>query len=138
MLTKLFLGQSVMTASNTVKPHFSTWIAEWLKRGHEVIEDIFPLKKTHSLIKLLRVIGSQINNKDIVVFKRLRNIGADDRASHLDLSVSDDNELVAQQPCTQFYLIRNALLTASATNMSSANLLLNNNTVSLREQKIIL
>lgn len=101
MLTKLLLGQSVMTASNnTIKPHFSTWIAERLKHGHEVIEDILLLKKTHSLIKLLRVIGSQIHNKDIVVFKRLRNIGTDDRASLLGLSVSDDNELVAQQPCT--------------------------------------
>lgn len=100
MLTKLLLGQSLMTASNTVKPHFSTWIAERLKHGHEVIEDILLLKKTHSLIKLLRVIGSQIHNKDIVVFKRLRNIGTDDRASLLGLSVSDDNELVAQQPCT--------------------------------------
>lgn len=57
-LTKLSLGQSVMTVSITVKPHFSIGIAEWLKCGPEVIEDILQLKKSHSLIRLLRVLES--------------------------------------------------------------------------------
>jgi len=56
MLTKLFLGQSVMTVSNTGKPHFSIWIAEWLKHVPEVIEDMLQLKKSHSLIRLLRIV----------------------------------------------------------------------------------
>lgn len=50
-LTKLCLGQSVMTVSMPVKPHFSTGIAEWLKCGPEVTEDTFQLKKSLSLIK---------------------------------------------------------------------------------------
>lgn len=40
VLTKLSLGQSLMTASITVKPHFSTGIVEWLKCGPEVMWDI--------------------------------------------------------------------------------------------------
>lgn len=56
VLTKLSLGQSVMTASITVKPHFSTGIAEWLKCGPEVIWDIPQFKKSLSLIRLLRVL----------------------------------------------------------------------------------
>lgn len=56
VLTKLSLGQSVMTASITVKPHFSTGIAEWLKCGLEVIWDIPQFKKSHSLIRLLKVL----------------------------------------------------------------------------------
>lgn len=45
MLTKLPLGQSVMTASTTVKPHFSTGIPEWLKCGPEVMWEILQFKK---------------------------------------------------------------------------------------------
>lgn len=56
VLTKLCLGQSLMTASSTVKPHFSIGIAEWLKCGPEVIWDILQFKKFHSLIRLLRVL----------------------------------------------------------------------------------
>lgn len=104
MLTKLSLNQSVMTVSITVKPHFSTRIAERLKWGPEVIEDILQLKESHSSIRLLRVLKSLISYKDIILFKRLSNIVADDWACLLVLSVSDDNELVAQLPRTQFYL----------------------------------
>lgn len=50
-LTKLFLGQSVMTVSMTVKPYFSTGIAEWLKCGPEVTKYTLQLKKSLSLIK---------------------------------------------------------------------------------------
>lgn len=105
MLTKLSLSQSVMTVSITVKPHFSIGIAERLKCGPEVIEDILQLrKKSHSSIRLLRVLKSLISYKDIILFKRLSNTVADDWACLLVLSVSDDNELVAQLPRTQFYL----------------------------------
>lgn len=57
VLTNLPLGQPVMTASTTAKPHFSTGIAEWLKCGPEVIWEILQFKKSHSSIRLLRVLA---------------------------------------------------------------------------------
>ena len=86
----------------------------------------------------MRVLGSQISYKDILLFKRVRDTVADDWACLLVLSVSDDNEHVAELPRTQLYVTRNSLLKASATSMSSANLVLNSNIVFLGAQKIIL